>query len=86
MTRNCSSSNKPSVNASSIPRALSSSYEDEFTYFKLPRVGFASGATGAKGRKAIGVGTQLRRIAACLDSASGAVIAREGNSYNVQEM
>lgn len=61
-------------------------YEDEFTYFKLPRVGFAYAATGAKGRSATGVGTQLRRIAACLDIASGAVIAGPRQSYNVQEM
>lgn len=61
-------------------------YEDEFTDFKLPRVGLASAATGAKGRSATGVGTQLRRIAACLDITSGSVIARQREGYSVQEM
>lgn len=61
-------------------------YGDEFTFFRPPRVGFAYAAKGAAGLKAIGVGTQTRRIAACLDIRTGAVIARQRNGFPVQEM
>jgi hypothetical protein len=68
------------------PERFAFLYGDEFTFFRPPRVGFAYAAKGAAGLKAIGVGTQTRRIAACLDIMTGAVIARQRNSFSVQEM
>jgi len=61
-------------------------YGDELTFFKLPRVGFGYAGTGCKGLKATGTGTQLRRIAACLDITTGAVLARQRSKFTVQEM
>jgi hypothetical protein len=61
-------------------------YGDELTFFKLPRVGFAYAGTGSHGLKATGTGTQLRRIAACMDVATGALIARQRTSFTVEEM
>jgi transposase len=62
-------------------------YEDEITVYNRPKVGRTYGSVyRRKGDKATGAGSQLLRIAGCLDVASGAVIARIRSRYNVKEM
>ena len=64
-------------------------YEDELTYYRRPEVGKDWGSKGEKGAKKAkqeGRYDMGRRIAACLDVQTGAVIARQRSSYCVKEM
>ena len=61
-------------------------YEDEITVYKRPVVGRSYQAKGSKGMKASGHDARARRIAACVDVATGAVIARQRDRFNVKEM
>lgn len=62
-------------------------YEDEITVYNRPKIGRTYGSVyRRKGDTATGAGSQLLRIAGCLDVQSGAVIARIRSRYNVKEM
>ena len=61
-------------------------YEDEFTFYSRPPVGRTYAPRGHTASKASGAALETRRIAACVDVASGAVIARQRDHFNVKEM
>jgi len=63
-------------------------YEDEHTYYRRPPTGSGyAGTNGSALRAEQGHGYDTtRRIAACLDVATGAVIERQRGSFNVKEM
>ena len=61
-------------------------YSDEFTFFSRPRGARTYGLRGDKGAKGSVSSSKLRRIAACLDVATGAVIARQRDHFTVKEM
>ncbi len=63
-------------------------YEDEHSFWRHPppAAGYAScGGSALKARQGQGYNT-MRRIAACLDITTGAVIERQRGSFNVTEM
>ena len=72
--------------AQQAPEEVAFLYEDEFTFFSRPLVGRCYTPRGHKGEKASGHALKTRRIAACIDVASGAVIARQRDHFNVKEM
>lgn len=72
--------------AQSAPQEVIFLYEDEFTFYSRPLVGRCSQPKGGKGAKATGAALVTRRIAGCVDVASGAVIARQRDRFNVKEM
>ena len=72
--------------AHSAPKEVVFLYEDEFTFFSRPLVGRCYQPKGGKGAKATGAALVTRRIAGCLDVATGAVIARQRDRFNVKEM
>ena len=72
--------------AQQAPEEVVFLYEDEFTFFSRPLVGRCYRSQGSKGAKATGRALKTRRIAACLDVATGAVIARQRDHFNVKEM
>ena len=72
--------------AQSAPKEVVFLYEDEFTFYSRPLVGRCYQHRGGKGAKATGAALVTRRIAGCVDIASGAVIARQRDRFNVKEM
>ena len=72
--------------AHSAPEEVVFLYEDEYTFFSRPLVGRCYQPRGGKGTKATGAELVTRRIAGCVDVASGAVIARQRDRFNVKEM
>lgn len=61
-------------------------YEDEHTYYWRPRVAKGYGPRGTAAPRARGTSSQTRRIAGCLNVATGAVIARQRNHFDLKEM
>lgn len=72
--------------AQQAPQEVVFLYEDEFTFYSRPPVGRTYGPRGGKGSKATGGALTTRRIAACVDVATGAVISRQRDHFNVKEM
>lgn len=72
--------------AQSAPKEVIFLYEDEFTFFSRPLVGRCYQPRGGKGAKATGAALVTRRLAGCVDVASGAVITRQRDRFNVKEM
>jgi transposase len=72
--------------AQSAPQEVVFLYEDEFTVFSRPSVGRCSQPCGCKGAKATGAALMTRRLAGCVDVATGAVIVRPRDRFNVKEM
>lgn len=72
--------------AQSAPKEVVFLYEDEFTFFSRPLVGRCYQPCGSKGAKATGAALVTRRLAGCVDGASGAVIVRQRDRFNVKEM
>lgn len=72
--------------AHSAPKEVVFLYEDEFTFFSRPLVGRCYQPCGCKGAKATGAALVTRRLAGCVDVASGAVIVRQRDRFNVKEM
>ena len=72
--------------AQQAPEEVVFLYEDEFTFYNRPLVGRCYTPRGHKGEKATGHALKTRRIAACIDVASGEVIARQRDHFNVKEM
>lgn len=72
--------------AQQAPQEVIFLYEDEFTFFSRPLVGRSSQPIGGKGAKATGAALITRRLAGCVDVASGAVIVRQRDRFNVKEM
>ncbi len=72
--------------AEQAPEEVVFLYEDELTFYSRPLVGRSYSARGRKGAKASGHALKTRRIAACLDVATGEVIARQRDRFNVKEM
>ena len=72
--------------AQSAPKEVAFLYEDEFTFFSRPLVGRCYQPTGGKGAKATGAALVTRRMAGCVDVASGAVMVRQRDRFNVKEM
>ena len=72
--------------AHSAPKEVVFLYEDEFTFFSRPLVGRCYQPSASKGTKATGAALVTRRLAGCVDVASGAVIVRQRDRFNVKEM
>jgi len=72
--------------AHQAPQEVVFLYEDEFTFSSRPAVARTYGPRGDKGSKATGGPLKTRRIAACVDVATGAVISRQRDHFNVKEM
>jgi hypothetical protein len=72
--------------AHSAPKEVIFLYEDEFTFFSRPLVGRCYQPKGGKGTNATGAALVTRRLAGCVDEASGAVIVRQRDRFNVKEM
>ena len=74
------------VLAQSAPKEVVFLYEDEFTFFSRPLVGRCYQSSVGKAAKATGAALVTRRLAGCVDVASGAVIARQRDRFTVKEM
>ena len=61
-------------------------YEDEHTANLRPPVGRSYSAKGASGTKAIGKTSKLIRLAGVIDVATGQVLVRHREQFNVKEM
>lgn len=72
--------------AHSAPKEVVFLYEDEFTFFSRPVVGRCYQPCASKGAKASGAALETRRLAGCVDVASGAVMVRQRDHFNVKEM
>lgn len=72
--------------AQQAPQEVVFLYEDEFTFYSRPPVGRTYGPRGDCASRATGAELITRRIAACVDVASGALLARQRDRYNVKEM
>jgi DDE superfamily endonuclease len=72
--------------AQSAPKEVVLLYEDEFTFLSRPWVGRCDHPSGGQGAKATGAALLTRRLAGCVDVASGAVIVGQADRFNVKEM
>lgn len=72
--------------AQQAPEEVVFLYEDEFTFFSRPLVGRTYSPRGGKGTKASGAALITRRLAGCVDVASGAVIVRQRDHFTVKEV
>jgi hypothetical protein len=68
------------------PREVIFLYEDEHTANLRPQVGRSYRAKGEDGEKATGATSELIRLAGVLDVATGQVLVRRRDRYNVKEM